>query len=559
MELNYFFSVLSKRKWLLLTVMLLTAAATWFVVERLPKKYKATAVITTGITEYKGVRVDVQNVFVQEFEVDNKFANLTAYMKSVPSINALTKRLMLHDLKPDSSETPFHTVDISKLNISKEQIDNYLQALENNPDSIGISDKDIQNLTTARAMEKAFGYDYETLSSKIELKRFEKSDYVKIEYTSENPKLTYFVTRNFVDEFLNFFYKKKGNYENKSLAFYDNLTKKKKSILDSLNNALDNYSRKNNVVALKEQSQMIVSQIKELEAARDDEQKKLVGYRKSYDVYASQFKGQKILSMEAYSGTVTNNNELQLLQNQMEILRNKWVDTGMKDDGLKKKIEELQGKRVLVSQKVASSLRDQNDPYLVKQNEIYLKYVEVLSNKDASEQAVGSLNGRINQLQNQKSSLVKNNADVARYTQQIDIAQKEYENAVAGQSQASVIKQSSGSEDPMRIIETPLPPTKAENNKSRLLATFAGVGMGTLATVLLFLLTYFDRTLSSTFQFAKLIGLPLLGVLNKLNARKFINFDNLFAGVSNNKEGEYFKESIRKIRHDIEVSGAKSF
>ncbi|NJN34988.1 MAG: CpsD/CapB family tyrosine-protein kinase [Saprospiraceae bacterium] len=53
--------------------------------------------------------------------------------------------------------------------------------------------------------------------------------------------------------------------------------------------------------------------------------------------------------------------------------------------------------------------------------------------------------------------------------------------------------------------------------------------------------------------------MPLLGVVNRLNVRKIVNFDYLFSGEKTKKETEFFKESLRKIRHDIESSGAKSF
>jgi polysaccharide biosynthesis transport protein len=85
MELNYFLSVLSRRKWLLLAVMLLTAATTYFAANQLPKKYKSSAVIATGILDFKGIRVGEVNPFVQEFEIEGKFSNLTEYMKSRPS------------------------------------------------------------------------------------------------------------------------------------------------------------------------------------------------------------------------------------------------------------------------------------------------------------------------------------------------------------------------------------------------------------------------------------------------------------------------------------------
>ena len=560
MELNYFLSVLSKRKWLLLATILIAAGTTYFVANRLPKKYKSSAVITTGILDFKGVRVGEVNPFVQEFEIEGKFSNLTEYMKSRPALNALTKKLMLHDLHPDSSSTPFQKLDTTVLNISTAEIEGYLSALKINPDSVGIKEEDFQNLTTARALEKAMGYDYETLFGKLDIKRVGKTDYVGIEYVSEDPRLSYFVTKEFVSEFLNFYYTKRDSVGSKSVVFYDDLTSEKKRILDSLNNSLNSYAKKEQVVALEPQSQSIVSQLKELEAIRDEELKQKVSYEQIYNVYESSFKSYKKDYADIYSNTIKDNNELNNVTNEINALQIKWLDSGRKNTEFSKKIDDLKGRRVLLTQRVASTVvRNEQDPQLTKQNELFLKFVDAKSKKDASAEALKILENRISELRIHLSKLVKNKAQINHYDQQLEIAKKQYEFAAEGQYQATVIKSSSAPEAPMRVIVQPLPPTKAEKSKAPLLAAFAGVGMGSIATFILFFLSYFDRSLSSTFQYNKLIGLPLTATLQKLNARKVINFDYLFQSEKSSKIEDNFKETLRKIRHEIEVSTGKSF
>jgi Mrp family chromosome partitioning ATPase len=73
------------------------------------------------------------------------------------------------------------------------------------------------------------------------------------------------------------------------------------------------------------------------------------------------------------------------------------------------------------------------------------------------------------------------------------------------------------------------------------------------------LITFFDRSLATPFQFSKQVGLPLLSVLNRLNSRQYITFDILFSVPESDKTAAFFKESMRKIRHEIETSEAKSF
>jgi polysaccharide biosynthesis transport protein len=562
MELRYFLSVLSKRKWLLLLTMLIASGVTYFLVNKLPKKYLSSSVIETGIMTYKTIQVDKADPFVQEFEIEAKFSNLIEYMKSRQAIKALTKKLMQHDLRPDSSDAPFRVVKVDNLNITPEQIQNYLTSLETKPDSASLANPDFQNLATERTLEKAYGYDYETLFGKLDLKRHAKTDYVKLDYTSEDPRLSYFVVKNFVNEFLNFFYNRKKLVPNSSSDFYFKLVGEKKRVLDSLSNQKANYSKVNSLVDPAEESQQIVAQIKELEATRDDEQKKYEGSKKSYTVYSTEKKHIKDFVTDDYASNIAIKNEIIDLDKQRSKLRILEVDTKdpLQKKRIKERFEEIDTKMKSLTYQLAISRRDASDPAIEKNNEIYSKSVDAESTMEASGAAVTSLNKRIKELYGKKDRLVGNNADLERLDRQLKVAEEEYKVAVSGQYQADVNKQSSFSEQPMKVIETAFPPTKPTANNAILLSAFAGVGTGTVAVVLLFLLSYFDRSLTSPFQFTKLVNLPMLGVVNNLNERQVINFDYLYAdGSEENKDNEYFKEALRKVRHEIESSGSKSF
>lgn len=559
MELRYFFSVLSKRKWLLAAVMLAAAVTTFFVVGRMPHKFKTSALLTTGIVEFQTIRVGEPNPFVQEFEIESKFANLTERMKARPVINALTKRLILHDLRPAAGVEPFRKLDLKKVGFSQERLDAYLEVLENRPDSLGISEKDIEVLFTARTIEKAMGYDYETIKEQLEMKRSDKSDYLRIEYVSEKPELTYYVAKTFVDEFLGSYNAKKDTTESKSLVFYRHLVEDKKRVLDSLNNSQTTYAKSNGLVAPLEQAQALVSQIKDLEMARDEANKQRVGFSRSADVYIDAKEEYQKNFKNVYAENIQNNERIKQLDSELRNLNNKLVDANMQDEAIKRQIEETKGRRVLVSRQIALTRADATDPALVKQHDMYVRYVDAKSNLDATTQHVEALSNRVVELYRKRAGLVNNNAEWNKYNRQIEVAAAEYKYAIDKQNQADVIKQSGFEESPMKVLEYPMYPYKAESNKRALLSSFAGIGAVTLATVLLFMLTYFDRSLGSVFQYDKQIGLPLLSTINQLNAKKSDNFDQFFKQNDVRKDTEYFKESLRKVRHDIEASGAKSF
>jgi polysaccharide biosynthesis transport protein len=561
MELRYFFSILSKRKWLLLSVIIAAATATAFIVGTLPKNYKSSSVIETGLIDYKSVRaVGEANPFIQEFEIESKFANLVELMKGRPAINALTKKLILHDLRPTDSAATFRSLKLDeKSGITQEQIDKYLAALTSRPDSLGISETDREHIYVARTLEKTMGYDYETMREKLEIKRVDKSQYMRVDYAAEKPELAYFVTKNFIDEFMNSFYLRKDTFENKSYKFFNHLVQEKKGVLEGLNNQQVEYARSNGLVAPMEQAQAIVAQIKELEMSRDVVQKDRMGYQKTYDVYAAQFETYKDNFKGIHSQVMTGNNEVRNLDKEIETLNDKWVETGAKDAIIQRRINTLKDQKVLVVQRMANSRQDNTNPALVKQNELFVTYVAAQSNLESSQQQVKSLNGRIAELYGQKKKLVGNNAVWNKLNRQIETADAEYKYAVDKQNQADVIQQSGEQEQPVRIIDPPLYPYKPEPSKRAMISAFAGVGAGTVATIFLFMLTYFDKSMSSIFQYEKQVGLPLLAAVNKLNPKKWGNYASFFNEATGSKDAEFFKESLRKIRHDIESSGAKSF
>ena len=102
------------------------------------------------------------------------------------------------------------------------------------------------------------------------------------------------------------------------------------------------------------------------------------------------------------------------------------------------------------------------------------------------------------------------------------------------------------------VPEEPIPDNKY------LLAGFAGLVTGSLATLLLFLLAFFDLSLNSPNQFMKFTNLNLLGTLNRVKDNN-LDLKQLFSTYTNDVNLETFKESVRKIRYIIEESKETTF
>ncbi len=78
MDLIYFARVLLKRKFLLVSIPLLTIIITFFLVRNLPNVYKAEAELSTGLTESSRVTIGDR----QGPDLQQQFSNIIELMRS---------------------------------------------------------------------------------------------------------------------------------------------------------------------------------------------------------------------------------------------------------------------------------------------------------------------------------------------------------------------------------------------------------------------------------------------------------------------------------------------
>ena len=112
MDIQYFFNVIKKRKWLIIIPMIITALATYYFVDRQAEVYDAKASIPTGIVEFTGINMNENSPFVQKMQVEISFANLISFITTNKTTRFLSYELLVHDILADSTTNnpPFKTV-----------------------------------------------------------------------------------------------------------------------------------------------------------------------------------------------------------------------------------------------------------------------------------------------------------------------------------------------------------------------------------------------------------------------------------------------------------------
>src|SRR5690606_18614969 len=97
MDLIMLGKVLWRKKWILVAVPILAAAAAYFFTMDDVDMYKASSQISTGFTQNYEVSLTDEKFNVRDADV--KFSNLLSSMNSALPVNLVIFRLLLHDLE----------------------------------------------------------------------------------------------------------------------------------------------------------------------------------------------------------------------------------------------------------------------------------------------------------------------------------------------------------------------------------------------------------------------------------------------------------------------------
>jgi len=546
--------------------MLLTAIVTFILVSKLPEKFKSNAILSSGIVEFKGVNIEQDNPFIQKFQVENAFSNLREGILSRSSLKLLTKRLMKHDLTSNSESPPFRILTSDNESPSSKEVKEVAKTLElkeiDENSDYHLEEEDVSNNSKQeqnrlfKDVAKALEYDYESLRENLDVARIGETDYLNIEFVSENPELSYFAVSAFCDEIIKLDRSIQSDEESTAFNFYKELAVEKKASLDELLKELNQYKRNKNLVNLEEQTKSIVSQIRELELLREQIKKEIPSLEENIKNLDHYIKQTARVNADNYTYSVLLNEDVQELSEQIKILNDQYITGGKKDKSLESRLENMREERSKLVGRIAAKEVVNADENIERNKDLLDKRIEKELDLSTAKESSKSLDKEIYSLKSKARSLVSDDAYVGNLEQQIIIAEKEYFGLV--DKLHAVEQVTKKEENRLSLIEPAQVPEEPEPKNKILLSAFAGASSGILTTVLLFLLAFFDNSPNSLSKFSSLTGLSPLGSLNKLKSKK-IGFNTIFSGNAKGIEVESFLESTRKIRYAIEVSGAKTF
>lgn len=554
MDFIYLLRVLLKRKWIIIASGLIAAALAFFLTQNQKKQYRSTSQVSTGFTNSQRKMVGEENA-IDYFEAENNFNNALVRMTSTPVLSLVSYNLMLNDL---NSPTPFHKLDEEKKQSHVYKAVNQDEAktvLKNKLESMTLLSSfkpEEKNLLEFIAL---YGYDLKTLKKFLNIYRYERSDLIQIDYSSDHPELSAFVVNDVFDQFM--------RYSNRANRVYS------KEAIDTLKSIMDRKKDEFDIKVAQAQKlgfsyntevgTEIIATAGNLEQSLTQE--KIMKSRNESELQKVNRKLANLGTGTDNDGGGNNNEQIFAAQKARDAAYNEYLKNP-KDKALYDRFQLLKKEYDDLVRQQGTKSTPQNNPSQDKDLLLQQKS-DLETDIQANNRNIASIQTRISALKGQANeyTLKSNTADAVK--NELDVAQKDwaqakqvYNNAITAQSSSSLNKFS-------RMLEGQ-PAMEPEPSKRKIIIALAGIAAMVTTMLIIIFLTYLDSSIKTPIIFSKSVNLKLMSMVNFMDLRN----KNLADIVANRDSSDNthdrsrfnaFRESIRKLRYEIESTGKKVF
>lgn len=562
MDIGYLLRILFKRKWLILAAMLGAAGITFFMIGRKPERYKASVIMATGIVNYKGINSDNSDAFVQQYQVDNAFSNLIEFAQSRSTIKLLTVDMLQHDLMADSlkAQQAFRGGAPQLVGMGPQELEQKAAELRKELSAINLDSLTDPSFSQQLdflldRLSRAYGYDHDAIRRCLSIKRKGETDYLSIEVTTESPALSQYMANTYAKRLIKYYHNLSLREKRKNVETFTLIAAEKKWVVDSITEQRFQYLKAKGLPTLGKQSEELVTTIAKLEIDRQRAESKGRSAKESVQRIDNYMKEAGARSANETSGRVAEKNKTEDQFQRVRALTQKSLEAGGKDPEVEAQLAEA--KRELersVSGSAKEIAKRKTDDGKRKQDELYKEQVNSELERIEAEESAARLNQEIWALKNKLGAMAASDEISSKLQADEDRARVEFEAAEKQRIEAKMRLENSV--NPLSIVENAQLPEWPEPNRQTLISIFAAVVMGTLTTILLFVLAYFDRSLQSADLFKRYTNnLPLLGIAGTIPL-KDLDFRQVFsANGSSPASFTLFRESLRKIRSQLLQSG----
>ncbi len=557
MDLMYLLHALLRKKWIIIFCTVIGLLAAFVFTMFKPKSYRSLAQYSTGFTMEQKVKIKEEASF-NIYEIDLRFNNVIETFKSPKVIGMVSYKLLLHDLE---DKFPFRTLTDEKKNkpeYKNANIDKARQILRSkiiNMDMLNPFDPEEKKIFD---LIKLYGYDDNALAGKISFSRVERTDFINIFCSSENPLLSAFVVNAIGEQFIRFFNNIYGSRAQESTAKLDSFTASKKAEVDRLTEKLKEFRQKIGTPNVADRASAAMSVVQELTSNFQQEQAKLNNLRGDLNAVEEQLRS--LVSPGNNSLPVNNNAEILRLRKENEDYE--LQKAGKSDEEGRRLQTQIDANLKKIQQLIASNTPDRQR----KIEKSQLKESDLIDKKIELQQKISAAEENVKLFRKQKDEYEKITATGGG--EEVILKAKEDELRIASQEYEQLKKSLQASldldvnpENNFKQTMVGQPAFKPESGGRAMLLGVAGVLMFFLSSFIILALEFLDSSYKTPSIFQRSTRLKLLSSLNHIEMkRKPLNeYFRTNGTVDRTDEGNLFVESLRKLRYELENSGKKIF
>ncbi|MBC6112128.1 lipopolysaccharide biosynthesis protein [Pedobacter sp. CCM 8938] len=546
MDIKSFLKLVNKYKWVLILVPIIAVIITYFLVQNLPKQYSSETQISTGLLDPS--KKVISNETTDFFKVSQQFSNIMEKFKMKKIINILSYNLILHDLEQPRVAFRKYSEKIDSLNAGQRQevINLYKQKLATKS-VLTLADND--GKFKLYDIIESMGYGEELLKKEIDINHTENSDYINVEYVSENPNLSAFVVNNLATEFITNYSSDVSSNQNNSIRLLDSVLKQKELVMNDKNGSLSTFKRSKGVLNLSEQSASVYAQISQYESQRADAIRQIQSNQGAIATIESKLRGSDSF---VNGSSRADNREIVSLKKERELANNAFIENNFRASD-QKRVDSLT--RLINSKSNQNSDDNVLDPRTSKQALVTQKLNLEIAMQQAKS-SMRSIDQELSVLRGRYSSMVPYDADIQNYEREADLATKEYMTALDQFNQNK-----SGQSMGLRLqIEQLGLPGNPEASKKAIYLAGSGLGSFFLCLTGIFLIFIADNKIKTSAQLANATKANTIGVLNKIESNER-NIREIWNDKSGNLNYEFYRDMLRSLRFEIsekmDVDGSK--
>lgn len=544
MEVAKFFKLLGKRKWLIIGVPLVTLAISLFWVRNMADSYESHARMSTGLVDQSQQVLSKEGF--QENKINIEFGNLLEMMRLERVSDQVSYRLMIHDL---SDSVPFRKKSKLLKELNSSAISHAIEVYKKHySDRTPLNPYDPDEKGLIKVIS-SMGYSYEQIKKSLLIFRPNNSDYIDLFFDSDNPYLSAFVVNATSEEFIAYYSDFIKNNNQKKVSFLDTLLSKKGAELSRLKGELEAYKVKNRILNTSEEAKSLFTQLNNYQTTKQAAEKDIASYEGALKNIEEKFNPKDRKYFEAT--VVPINQQIAATKQFLLNMSDEYIKSNY-DEKIKHKIDSA--KSVANSQIQLASDKYISNPLGTKESLVQQK-AKLELDYDLAKFSLSTLTNEIDRLNKQYDVLVPHEAAIQNYESAIDIASKEYLDAQNRYNQSSLESSLAIS---LKQIEVGIPSQATASKKMLLVAVSVLVSL-ILVLVGLFIVFYFDDSITSANELADSTNQVVLGSIPLL-ANSLIQLKALWGeAFKENASMLSFREMLRSCRFEIEneMGGSK--